>query len=76
MPDSLREAAYALGAPKWRVIVVVSYRAAFQGILTGVLWRSPASAARPRRSCSRRCPIPVLDDQHAVPHGNFAGCDI
>lgn len=37
VPDSLREAAYALGAPKWRVIVVVSYRAAFQGILTGVL---------------------------------------
>lgn len=37
VPDSLREAAYALGAAKWRVIVVVSYRAAFQGILTGVL---------------------------------------
>ncbi len=37
VPDALREAAYALGAPKWRVIVVVSYRAAFQGILTGVL---------------------------------------
>ncbi|HLG86568.1 MAG TPA: phosphate ABC transporter permease PstA [Alphaproteobacteria bacterium] len=37
VPDGLREAAYALGAPKWRVIVVVSYRAAFQGILTGVL---------------------------------------
>ena len=37
VPDALREAAYALGSPKWRVIVVVSYRAAFQGILTGVL---------------------------------------
>jgi len=37
VPDPLREAAYALGAPKWRVIVVVSYRAAFQGMLTGVL---------------------------------------
>jgi phosphate transport system permease protein len=37
VPDALREAAYALGAPKWRVIVVVSYRAAFQGMLTGVL---------------------------------------
>ena len=32
VPDALREAAYALGAPKWRVIVVVSYRAAFQGL--------------------------------------------
>lgn len=37
VPDALREAAYALGAPKWKVIVVVSYRAAFQGMLTGVL---------------------------------------
>ncbi len=37
VPDALREAAYALGAPKWRVVVVVSYRAAFQGMLTGVL---------------------------------------
>jgi phosphate transport system permease protein len=37
VPDALREAAYALGAPKWRVIVIVSYRAAFQGMLTGVL---------------------------------------
>jgi len=37
VPDALREAAYALGAPKWRVIVVVSYRAAFQGMMTGVL---------------------------------------
>jgi phosphate transport system permease protein len=37
VPDALREAAFALGAPKWRVSVVVSYRAAFQGMLTGVL---------------------------------------
>jgi phosphate transport system permease protein len=37
VPDSLREAAVALGAPKWRVIVMVTYRAALQGMLTGVL---------------------------------------
>ncbi|HMM15745.1 MAG TPA: phosphate ABC transporter permease PstA [Parvibaculum sp.] len=37
IPDALREAAAALGAPKWKIIVKVSYRAAFQGILTGVL---------------------------------------
>jgi phosphate transport system permease protein len=37
IPDALREAAAALGAPKWQIIVKVSYRAAFQGILTGVL---------------------------------------
>jgi phosphate transport system permease protein len=37
VPDSLREAAAALGAPKWRIVVTVAYRAAVQGMLTGVL---------------------------------------
>jgi phosphate transport system permease protein len=37
VPDSLREAAAALGAPKWKMIVTVAYRAALQGMLTGVL---------------------------------------
>lgn len=34
---SLREAAIALGAPKWKVIVLICYRAAKDGIVTGVL---------------------------------------
>ena len=37
VPNALREAASALGAPKWKVIVMVSYRAAIQGMVTGVL---------------------------------------
>jgi phosphate transport system permease protein len=37
VPNALREAASALGAPKWKVIVMVSYRAAIQGMLTGVI---------------------------------------
>jgi len=37
VPDSIREAAVALGTPRWRVIVQVIYRAARSGILTGVL---------------------------------------
>jgi phosphate transport system permease protein len=37
IPVSLREAAVALGAPKWRVVVFVCYRAARDGIATGVL---------------------------------------
>jgi phosphate transport system permease protein len=37
VPAALREAAAALGAPKWRVIVTIAYRAAVQGMLTGVL---------------------------------------
>jgi phosphate transport system permease protein len=37
VPDSLREAAAALGAPAWKMIVFVSYRAARAGIITGIL---------------------------------------
>ena len=37
VPDSLREAGAALGTPRWKVITSISYRAAFQGIMTGVL---------------------------------------
>jgi phosphate transport system permease protein len=37
VPGSLREAAVALGAPQWKVIVLVTYRAALQGMLTGVM---------------------------------------
>lgn len=37
VPNSLREAAAALGSPKWKVIVMVSYRAAGQGMLTGIM---------------------------------------
>jgi phosphate transport system permease protein len=37
VPNSMREAAAALGAPQWKVIVQIVYRAARSGILTGVL---------------------------------------
>jgi phosphate transport system permease protein len=37
IPPALREAAAALGAPKSRVIVLICYRAARDGIMTGVL---------------------------------------
>jgi phosphate transport system permease protein len=37
VPASLREAAVALGAPQWKVVVMVVYRAAVQGMLTGVM---------------------------------------
>jgi phosphate transport system permease protein len=37
IPIALREAAVALGAPKWKSIVFVCYRAALDGIMTGVL---------------------------------------
>lgn len=37
VPDSLREAAAALGAPKWKIIMMVTLRASKSGILTGIL---------------------------------------
>jgi phosphate transport system permease protein len=37
IPNALREAAYALGTPKWRVIMTVTLRAARAGVITGIL---------------------------------------
>jgi phosphate transport system permease protein len=37
VPNSLREAAAALGCPAWKMITLVCYRAARAGIMTGVL---------------------------------------
>ena len=37
VPASLREAAYALGTPKWKVIIMVTLAAAPAGVITGVL---------------------------------------
>ncbi len=37
VPSGLREAAYALGAPKWKVITSITLRAARAGVVTGIL---------------------------------------
>lgn len=37
VPDSLREAAFALGAPRWRMIATVALPAAMRGIITGTI---------------------------------------
>jgi phosphate transport system permease protein len=37
VPNTLREAAMALGCPSWKMVVHVTYRAARTGILTGIL---------------------------------------
>ena len=37
VPNGLREAAAALGCPKWKIVMSISYRAALPGIVTGVL---------------------------------------
>ena len=37
VPGSLREAAFALGAPRWKVSLMVTLRAARAGVITGLL---------------------------------------
>jgi len=37
IPSALREAAYALGTPKWKVISTITLKAARAGVMTGVL---------------------------------------
>jgi phosphate transport system permease protein len=37
VPGSLREAAMALGCPTWKMVVLITYRAARSGIVTGIL---------------------------------------
>jgi phosphate transport system permease protein len=37
VPGSLREAAFALGAPRWKVATLVTLRAAKSGVMTGLL---------------------------------------
>ena len=37
VPSGLREAAYALGAPKWKVILSITLKSARAGVVTGVM---------------------------------------
>ncbi len=37
IPNALREAAYALGTPKWKVIMTITLKSARAGVITGVL---------------------------------------
>lgn len=37
VPVALREAAAALGAPKWKVVTLIAWRAAASGMMTGIL---------------------------------------
>ena len=37
IPNAMREAAYALGTPKWRVIMTITLKSAWAGVMTGIL---------------------------------------
>jgi len=37
VPNSIREAGFALGIPKWKIILFITFKSAVSGILTGVV---------------------------------------
>ncbi len=37
VPNAMREAAYALGTPKWKMVSAITLKASYTGILTGIL---------------------------------------
>lgn len=37
VPNTLREAAYALGTPKWKIILRITLKSSISGIMTGIL---------------------------------------
>ena len=77
VPNALREAAYALGTPKWKVIMT---RHAERGARRrghrrpAGAWR--ASPARPRRCCSPRCRNQFWTTDLSAADGEPAGDDL
>jgi len=71
VPDGLREAAAALGAPSWKVTIVIVYRCALPGIMTGVLlvWEDQR---RNRAPAVHRPQQPILEHDMSRPFPNAA----
>ncbi len=73
VPDSLREAAVALGAPAWKMIVFVSYRAAQGRHHHRHSARGRAHQRRDRAAAVYRAQQPVLVAEHEPADGESAG---
>ena len=76
VPSALREAAAALGAPKWKIIVTVAYRAAVQGMLTGVLLAVARISGETAPLVVHRAQQPVLEHRPQRADGQPAGRDL
>ena len=76
VPDALREAAYALGTPKWKVIVTITLQAARAGVVTGVLLARRPHRGRDRAAAVHRAVQPVLDHRPGAADGQPAGHDL
>ena len=73
VPSGLREAAYALGAPKWKVILSITLKAARSGVITGVLLAVARIAGETAPLLVHGFVQPVLDQQPGRAHGQLAG---
>jgi len=76
VPDSLREAAAALGAPQWKVITLVTVRAAKAGIITGILLAVARISGETAPLLFTGAQQPVLVARHEPAHGEPAGRDL
>jgi phosphate transport system permease protein len=63
VPNALREAAYALGTPKWKVILSITLKASMAGVITGVLLAVARIAGRNRTPVVHRPVEPVFHQQ-------------
>ena len=61
VPSSLREAAVALGAPMWKVILLVTLKAVRGGVITGVLLAVARIVGRDGAAAVHGAQQPVLD---------------
>lgn len=75
VPNSLREAAAALGAPQWKVILGVTLRASKAGVLTGILLAVARISGETARCCSPRSTT-VLEFGHERADGQPADRDL
>ena len=73
VPNTLREAAAALGMPRAFIIRQVAYRAARAGILTGVLLGDRPHQRRDGAAALHRAQQPVLEHQSQCADGEPAG---
>ena len=76
VPAGLREAAYALGAPKWKVISSITLRAARAGVVTGILLAVARIAGETAPLLFTALNNQFWTSDLAEPHGQPAGHDL
>jgi phosphate transport system permease protein len=76
VPSSLREAAVALGAPMWKVILMVTLKAVRGGVITGVLLAVARMSGETAPLALHRAQQPILEHRHERTDANLPVRDI